>query len=101
LVVAGVLLVACSRTPTPQTAAIVIDKMAYGPAPAHLNEGDQLQWSNHDILHHTATARDGSFDVDLAPGATKSVTLAHAGAIDVYCRYHPGMTMRLMVEPKG
>lgn len=100
LAVAGILLANCSRAPAPPaTATIVVDKLAYGPAPAHLREGETLVWSNHDIFQHSATARDGSFDVDLPPGKSGAVTLTHAGVVDVYCRYHPDMKIRLVVEP--
>jgi plastocyanin len=90
-------LAACARPPAVKT--VVIDKMAYGAAPAGLHVGDSLTWRNQDILRHTATAKDGSFDVDLQPGASASVKLKSAGAVQVYCRYHPDMTMRLTVEP--
>lgn len=99
---AGLLLTSCtqpSHPSAPQT--LVIDKMAYGPAPPNLHEGDTLVWANHDILLHSATATDGSFNVDIPPGASRSVKLTHAGTIDVYCRYHPDMKVRLMVEPQG
>ena len=45
----------------------------------------------------TATARDGSFDVVVPAGGSVAVTLARAGTIEVYCRYHPGMAVTLTV----
>jgi plastocyanin len=62
--------------------------------------GDTLVWRNADILQHSATARNGAFDVDLPPGASGTVTLKSPGAIDVYCRYHPTMTIRLTVNSR-
>src|ERR1700724_1665082 len=56
----------------PRVHRIGIDKLAFGPAPAGLNVNDIVEWTNSDILRHTATATDGSFDIDLPAGATGS-----------------------------
>ena len=77
---------------------IVIDKMAFGPAPAGLHVGDTVQWANHDIFLHSATATDHSFDLQLKPGATGQIVLTHAGTIGYTCKYHPAMKGRLVVQ---
>ncbi|MHB1273736.1 MAG: cupredoxin domain-containing protein [Rhodanobacter sp.] len=76
---------------------IVIDKMQYGPMPAGLHAGDVIEWVNRDIFEHSATARDGRFDVDLKPGATVRTT-AVAGTTAFFCKFHPGMTGTLVVR---
>lgn len=76
---------------------IEIDNMKFGAAPEALKAGDVITWKNNDILRHTATARNGDFDVVLAPGASATVTLKTAGIVTVLCRYHPNMTLRLDV----
>lgn len=80
-----------------KTAVIVIDKLAYGQAPAGLRVGDNVQWINRDMFRHSVTATNGVFDLDLAPGSKGSVTLRRAGKIDYFCRYHPGMKAVLSV----
>lgn len=76
---------------------VVIDKMAFGPMPADVRAGDIIEWANHGILEHSATARDGSFDVDLKPGATARMT-AKAGTFVVFCKFHPTMQANLVVK---
>ncbi len=76
---------------------IAIENMAFGKAPTSLQVGDTIVWQNNDIFKHSATARSGAFDVDLAPGKKNEVTLKQAGQVDVFCRYHPTMTLKLMV----
>jgi plastocyanin len=76
---------------------IVIDKMKFGPAPGGLKVGDSILWVNADILRHTATARDGAFDVDMKPEDEAAVHLDKAGDIEVFCRFHPGMKLTLSV----
>lgn len=83
--------------PQPKTYVVTIANMAYGPTPATARVGDTIKWVNNDILQHTATAKDGSFDVDLAPKTGATTVIAHAGTIDFFCKYHPGMTGRLSV----
>jgi plastocyanin len=97
-VLAGLALGAGPALAAPRTATIVVDKLAFGPAPTGLRVGDTVQWVNRDIFQHSATAVGGAFDVELKPGATGKVVLKHAGAIDYVCRYHPGMKGRLVVH---
>ena len=78
---------------------IEIDKLAFGPSPAELRVNDIVEWRNADIFRHTATARDGSFDIDLPPGGTGRTILKKAGTIDYFCRFHPGMKGRLDIAP--
>ena len=97
-------LAALSLCPPPATAAprthvVVIDKMKFGAVPAGLRAGDRVLWVNKDMFKHTATAKDGSFDVDLPPGAKRSAVVKKAGALPVLCRYHPGMRVTLQVKP--
>lgn len=66
--------------------------MAFADVDASVQVGDVIEWSNQDIVPHTVTAQDGSFDVVVQPGKTGSVVLRGAGTVAFYCRYHPSMT---------
>jgi plastocyanin len=70
---------------------IAIAAMHFGALPAGLKVGDTIVLVNRDIVAHTATARDHSFDVVMQPQQSARVTLRHAGAIAFYCRFHPTM----------
>jgi plastocyanin len=76
---------------------VAIKNMAFGPAPADLKVGDTIEWKNSDMFRHTATARTGAFDLDIPPGGHAQATLKTAGTLNIYCRYHPTMTLRLEV----
>ena len=82
----------------PQTHTIAIERMRFGPVPSNLRAGDTIVWVNRDIFRHTATARDRSFNVDLAPGARGRTVIRHNGNVDFYCIFHPGMRGRLAVR---
>ena len=81
----------------PLTHMVVIDNMKFGPMPAQVRAGDRIIWVNRDIAPHTATAKDGSFNVDLAPGTRKAIAVRRASTTTVICRYHPGMRAILKV----
>lgn len=84
----------------PPVHTIVIDKMKFGPMPTSLHVGDVVLWVNRDIFRHTATARDRSFNLDLAPGAKGKIVIKRSGAIPFACTFHPGMKGTLVVAPK-
>lgn len=86
-----------SAAPPPPPVTVVIEKMAFGPAPRGLRVGQTLVWDNRDIFQHTATDRAGGFDLVLKPRTKGRTTLTRAGKVAVYCRYHPGMTLTLDV----
>jgi plastocyanin len=94
-----VLLASPSLGAGPRVHRIEIDNLAFGPAPGGLHVNDIVEWTNSDILRHTATATDGSFDVDLPAGATGRTILKRAGGVTYVCRFHPGMKGRLEVAP--
>jgi hypothetical protein len=48
--------------------------------------------SNTDFVAHTATARDGAWDVVIPVNATKGVVLKAEGTVD---KFHPNMTGRV------
>ena len=75
----------------PRTYVVVIDKMRFGAVPAGLKPGDAVIWENRDIFRHTATAKDGSFNVDLPAGKKGKTVLGKAGIFAFSCKYHPGM----------
>jgi plastocyanin len=83
----------------PRVYEIEIDNLAFAPAPEMLHVNDIVEWVNADIFQHTATAADGSFDVDLPAGAKGRTILKGAGVVDYFCRFHPGMQGRLEVAP--
>jgi plastocyanin len=78
---------------------VVIDKMKFGPVPAELHPGDTITWQNDDIFRHSATARDGSFDVDLPAKTSAKMIVGQSGKVEFYCTLHPGMTGTLVISP--
>jgi len=81
------------------TIQVLMDKMVFAPLEAKAKVGDTIEWVNNDILAHTATATGGDWNVIIAPKKTEKQVLEKAGTFDYYCKYHPNMKGRLVVEP--
>jgi plastocyanin len=81
------------------TIQISMENMAIAPAETSAKVGDTIEWVNKDILVHTATARNGDWDVMMPAKKTVTLVLKKAGTIDYYCRFHPNMKATLTVAP--
>ena len=81
------------------TIQITIENMEFAPAEVSARVGDTIEWINKDVLVHTATARNGDFDVTTPPKKTVTSLLKKAGTVEYYCRYHPNMKAVLRIEP--
>jgi plastocyanin len=81
------------------TIQISMDNLVISPSKASAKVGDTIEWINKEVFAHTATARNGDFDVTMPPKKTTSSILKKAGTIDYYCRFHPNMKATLIVAP--
>ena len=72
---------------------VEIRDLQFTPAELTVRPGDTIIWTNHDIVPHTATAGDDSWDSgELALGASYTHVVQEGAEGDYYCRYHPAMT---------
>ena len=79
--------------------SVVIENMQFAPATLQVRRGERIVWTNQDLVPHTVTARDGSFDSHaIAPGASWSLVASKTGAVDYACLYHPAMVAHLVVR---
>jgi len=81
----------------PREFTVEIAKMRFGPVPKGMRTGDVLIWVNRDVVPHTATANDKSFDVIIPSRQSRRMVLRRAGSYAVVCTYHPGMSTTLVV----
>jgi plastocyanin len=64
-----------------------------------VHNGERITWENTDLIVHTVTADDHSFDsADLAAGKTWTRVADHRGTFHYACRYHPNMKGTLVVQ---
>ena len=79
-----------------ETVQVTIDKLVFEPGEANAKIGDTIEWINKDALVHTATARNGEWDVNIPASQRGQVELKEAGAVDYYCELHPNMKGRVV-----
>ena len=81
------------------TIQITMENLVISPAEASAKIGDTIEWINKDIFAHTATARNGDWDVTMSPNKTVTSVLNKAGTVEYYCRFHPNMKATLVIAP--
>jgi plastocyanin len=81
------------------TVQITMENLVVSPAEASAKVGDTVELINKDIFAHTATARNGDFDVTMPPKKTVTMVLKKPGKVEYYCRFHPNMKATLNIAP--
>ena len=84
-------------TVAPAVVAVTIDQVAFKESSVSAHVGDTIEWTNQDVIDHTATAQTHEFDVEIPAGKKARVVLKKTGTIEYYCQYHPNMTAKIVV----
>lgn len=80
------------------THSIIIGNFVFAPDALAVKTGDRIEWINRDIVPHTATAIDESWDTgEIAAGGRAAVTVSAEFTETYFCRFHPSMKARLQV----
>lgn len=78
---------------------VMIKDMKFLPPILIVKVGSTVEWKNADIVAHTATAADNSFDSRIiAPGGSWKLVARKAGSFDYICTLHPNMRAKLIVQ---
>jgi hypothetical protein len=75
--------------PMHKVVKVTIANMEFSPAVATVNAGDTIEWTNRDVVQHTATASNRAWDVSIAAGKTGRAVVSKAGRVEYYCKFHP------------
>lgn len=83
----------------PENHVIVIEKFRFVSDIRPILPGDTVTWINHDIVPHTATAVDESWDTgEIAAGQQKTLQINPGISTGYFCRFHPMMRATLDVD---
>ena len=64
----------------------------FDPPLVEIAAGDEVEWTNHDFVAHTATADDKSFDTGtLDANRSRRIRFEKAGTLSYFCRFHKSM----------
>ena len=85
--------------PAPHVHTVTITGMRFSPATLQVRAGERIEWVNNDLVPHTVTARDGSFDSKtIAAGATWAWVPTRVGSVAYACAYHPDMNASVTIR---
>jgi plastocyanin len=93
----ALLLVVAAGTARADVIQVKMEKLSFVPPQVTAHVGDTIEWVNADFVVHTATARDGAWDIMMPVNTTKSMILKTEGTVDYYCKFHPNMTGTIIV----
>ena len=81
-------------------AQVIIDNYAFSPAPLSVKVGTSVTWINQDDDAHTVDSTQGKFkSATLNKGDKFVFRFTEAGEYPFYCRFHPKMTGKIIVQP--
>jgi plastocyanin len=70
----------------------------FQPGALDVAPGDRITWTNHDVVPHTVTAADASWDSGrVPPGGTFTWVVEGSGTVPYVCSYHATMRGHLRV----
>ena len=79
---------------------VIIDNYAFSPAPLSVKVGTTVTWINQDDDAHTVDSTQGKFkSATLNKGDKFAFRFTEAGEYPFYCRFHPKMTGKIIVQP--
>ncbi len=77
---------------------IEIRSFKFVPERPVVNTGDIVVWKNKDIVPHTVTSKDNSWDSgSIEAGGESEIVITDDLIQDYYCRFHPSMIAHLDV----
>jgi len=92
------LIFAASAEEGPTVHQVVIEGFAFTPPVLTIAQGDSVEWINRDIVPHTATDDDTTWDSgNLDSGQAGRVVFDTVGTHRYLCVYHPVMQGRIVV----
>lgn len=81
------------------THKVEIRKFKFFPEKLSVKPGDTIEFTNFDIVPHTATADDKSWGTGkLKKGQSKGIAVTDAMFAQYFCRFHPHMKAGLQIE---
>jgi plastocyanin len=79
---------------------VMIDNFVYSPVPLTVKVGTTVTWINHDDIPHTVDSTEGKFKSAALDTDDKfEYRFTAAGEYPFYCRIHPKMTGKIIVQP--
>jgi plastocyanin len=76
---------------------VTIADLAFSPGDITVKAGDTVEWVNNDFVDHTATAKNGDWDIMIPAGKSVQRKITKVGTFTYFCRVHPDMVGTIRV----
>lgn len=87
------------NVPAGSPIVVGISNFEFQPKELRISVGTKVIWKNEDSIGHTVTSDTGAFDSRLfGKNETFEFTFNEKGTFTYYCRPHPGMKAKIIVE---
>jgi plastocyanin len=98
--VSGMVQAASAEASTGSPTEVKIDNFAFTPGVVTVKAGTQVTWINHDDIPHTVDSTQGKFKSAALDTDDKfEFRFTEPGEYPFYCRMHPKMTGKIIVQP--
>lgn len=78
---------------------VKITNFAFNPKSITIKAGESITWKNSDLVGHSATADDNSWDTGVfSQNESQTVTFEESGTFSYHCSPHPFMKGVVVVE---
>jgi plastocyanin len=85
---------------TDSVSEVKVDNFAFTPGAVTVKVGTQVTWVNRDDIPHTVDSTDGKFKSAALDTDDKfQFRFTEPGEYPYYCRMHPKMTGKIIVQP--
>jgi plastocyanin len=96
----GMAKTASAGVTTDSATEVKIDNFAFTPGEVTVKAGTQVSWINHDDIPHTVDSTQGKFKSAALDTDDKfQFRFTEPGEYPFYCRMHPKMTGKIIVQP--
>ncbi|HXY07646.1 MAG TPA: cupredoxin family copper-binding protein [Terriglobales bacterium] len=91
---------ASQKTSAESRTEVQIDNFTFTPGSIIVKAGTQVTWINHDDIPHTVDSTEGKFRSSALDTDDKfDFRFTQPGEYPFYCRIHPKMTGKIVVQP--
>jgi plastocyanin len=77
---------------------VSIKRFKFDPKTVTVRVGDVIEWTNHDLAPHTATAKEYGWDTGELPKGTSAQIIVTADMeTEYFCAFHPHMKGKIEI----
>lgn len=99
LAIFPILVISCGTSTPASTDKVEMSGLAFKPGTITVSVGTTVTWTSKDTEIHTVSSQDNLFESgNMSRNDTFAYTFGQSGTFEYYCKFHPSMTGKVIVE---